>query len=137
MDDITVVHHEDDDFAILIRDHLIHVDQPHKVDGLDAGPTPVELFVAALAACAAHYGRRYLARHRLPSQGLEVTAGFTMSGDRPARVTRIRLKVHPPVVLPVQHRRGLLDTVEACTVHNSIRRPPSVDIVVEPYEQVA
>lgn len=74
MGEMLVVHRENDAFAVLVRDHVIHVDQPYGAGGMDIGPTPVELFVASLAARAAYYARRFLARRGLPATGLEVTA---------------------------------------------------------------
>lgn len=131
LDKITVLHQEGDEFAILVRDHVIRVDQPYRSGGRDAGPTPVELFVASLAACAAHYGRRYLARHGLRSEGLEVTADYTMSMARPARIPRVRLQVRCPTDLPATHLEGLKQAMEGCTVHNTLHRPPAVRLEIE------
>ncbi len=131
MDDITVHHHYDDEFAVLVRDNLIHVDQPIEAGGGDAGPTPTELFVASLAACAAFYARRYLARHGLPANGLEVTATYTMSDRPPARVTGIALRILPPAALPEHRRKALIAVAEHCTVHNSIMRTPDIRIDID------
>lgn len=131
MDDIKVIHRQDDAFAILVRDHVIHVDQPYSDGGQDAGPTPVELFVASLAACAAYYGRRHLKRRGMPADGLEVTSTFVMSGVRPARVTRIDLNVRPPEALPETELDGLYEAIGQCTVRNSIVRPLRLHVNVE------
>jgi putative redox protein len=131
VDDITVHHHYDDEFAVLVRDNLIHVDQPIEAGGGDAGPTPTELFVASLAACAAFYARRYLARHGLPADGLDVTANSTMSDRPPARVTGITVRITPPAALPEQRRKALIAVADHCTVHNSMMRTPETRIDVD------
>jgi putative redox protein len=136
MGEITVVHRVDDAFAVLVRDHVVHVDQPYSGGGMDAGPTPVELFVAGLAACAAHYGRRYLAAHGLPSEGVEVSARFAMGAGSPARVARIDLDVRPPVRLREPYGSGFRAAVEHCTVHNSLLVPPRINIRIEAEQQV-
>ncbi|SPT51189.1 OsmC family protein [Actinomadura madurae] len=128
MGHMMVVHREDDAFAVLVRDHVIHVDQPYAAGGMDDGPTPVELFVASLAACAAHYARRYLVRHRVPADGLEVTAAYTMGAAVPARVAKIELRLRPPVRLSDEHTSGMLAAVRRCTVHNSLLDPPRMDV---------
>ncbi|QKW40665.1 OsmC family protein [Actinomadura sp. NAK00032] len=130
MEEIRVVHRENDAFTLLIRDHVIDVDQPYISGGMDEGPTPVELFVAALAACAAHHARRYLAGRALPATGLEVTAGFVMDPGVPTRVARIRLHLRPPVDIPAGALRGLESAVGRCTVHNSILDAPAVELDV-------
>jgi len=127
MSAITVIHRQNDEFAILIRDHVVHVDQPYSAGGDNHGPTPVELFVASLAGCAAHYGRQYLASHGQASEGLRVSADFTMSGVRPARVTRVRLALHLPHRLSDDLVAGLLAAVDGCTVKNTLARPPAIE----------
>ncbi|MFB4307423.1 OsmC family protein [Actinomadura sp. GTD37] len=131
MREMLVVHREDDAFAVLVRDHVIHVDQPYSAGGADTGPTPVELFVASLAACAAHYARRYLTRHGLPATGLEVTAGFAMGPSVPARVSRVDLRLRPPARLSDAQVAGMMAAVERCTVHNSLLDPPRVGVSLE------
>ena len=137
VEDITVHHHCDDEFAVLIRDNLVHVDQPIEAGGGDAGPTPTELFVASLAACAAFYARRYLARHGLPADGLEVTATYTMSDRPPSRVTGIEVHIRPPSTISEHRRKALLAVAEHCTVHNSIVRTPEIRIDIDPAAQAA
>jgi uncharacterized OsmC-like protein len=130
MDDITVHHHYDDEFAVLVRDNLIHVDQPIESGGGDAGPTPTELFVASLAADVAYSVRRYLSRHGLPADGLEVTARYTTSDYPPARVTGVELSIQPPTAIPEHRRKALIAVAEHSTVHNSIMRKPDIHIEI-------
>lgn len=137
MREMLVVHREDDAFAVLVRDHVIHVDQPYSAGGTDAGPTPVELFVASLAACAAHYARRYLARHGLPATGLEVTAGYTMGPSVPPRVSHVDLRFRPPARLSDAELAGMMAAVERCTVHNSLLDPPRIGLRLEAPARVA
>ncbi|MEU8120410.1 OsmC family protein [Spirillospora sp. NPDC049024] len=131
MSEMLVVHREDDAFAVIVRDHVIHVDQPYMLGGMDAGPTPVELFVASLAACTAHHARTYLVRRCLPANGLEVTADYTMSPEGPARVTRVELRLRPPVRLPDWEVGGLMEAAMACTVNNSIIDTPRIGVRLE------
>jgi uncharacterized OsmC-like protein len=116
-----------DRFALRVRGHEIHTDQPHEAGGSDAGPTPTELFVASLAGCVGFYAERYLRRHDLPADGLRVVTRFTMS-EHPARVGSITLDVVLPQPL-AEHRQPVLQAViEHCTVHNSIALPPEISI---------
>jgi uncharacterized OsmC-like protein len=118
-------------FEIGIRDHVLYVDQPTEAGGSDAAPTPVELFVASLASCVAHYVRRFLVRHNLPTEGLKVDAEFTMA-ERPARVGDVHVSIDLPDGVPVERRDALLAVASHCTVHNSLVDPPEVSIDVAP-----
>lgn len=126
---VRVEHDEGDRFSIGIRHHVVHVDQPHADGGTDVAPTPTELFVASLASCVAFYARRYLARHDLPTEGLEVTATFTMTGG-PARVQGIDVSVSVPEGVPEERRGALLAVASRCTVHNTLHEPPAVTVAL-------
>jgi putative redox protein len=125
---ISVAHVAGDRYSVRIRDHELVTDQPLDAGGDDAGPTPTELFVAGLAACVAFYAGRFLRRHVDASSPFSVACSYEMSVDRPARVTSVRLTVDVPTVLPDDVRDGLLRAAEHCTVHNTLRMPPAVDI---------
>jgi uncharacterized OsmC-like protein len=129
MGDLTVSHIHGDRFAIRVRDHVITIDQPLSDGGADTAPTPVELFVASLASCVAHYARRYLVRHGLPTAGLRVTSDYTM-GSRPARVADIRIDIQIPDGVPAESRAALLAVASHCTVHNTLVATPTVTVAL-------
>ncbi|MCD0448878.1 OsmC family protein [Actinocorallia sp. API 0066] len=130
MNEITVVHQDQDSFAILIRDHVFHVDQPC-AGGYDAGPTAPELFVASVAACAAHNGRRHLKEHGLPYSGLEVGVDFTMAPGAPPRVAEITLTARVPWPLTADELAGLRVALTGGSVHAALRLPPVVTAATE------
>ncbi len=129
--DMTVIHLSGDRFEVQVRGHRLVVDQPVADGGTDQGPTPTELFVASLGACVAFYAERFLRRHGLPSDRLRVECRSAMSADRPARVATIGLRLTGLPDLPPNRRDGLLAVAGRCTVHNSIRQAPDIDIRLE------
>lgn len=131
MEHLVVRHEGGDRFTVDVRGHRVTVDQPVAQGGGDAGPTPTELFVAGLVSCVAFYARRYLARHQLPEDGLEVTGKYSF-GSRPARVDVVRIRVTLPDGVPADRREPLLKVASHCTVHNSLEQPPSVEIELAP-----
>jgi putative redox protein len=126
MPTILVRHEDGDRFDITVRSHHVVVDQPGVGPGHDAGPTPTELFVAGLASCVGFYAERFLRRHDLPVEGLEVRCEYEMSEDAPSRVQRIGLEVVTPAPLTSGRLESLRRVVERCTVHNSIRLQPEI-----------
>jgi uncharacterized OsmC-like protein len=120
-----VVHHGDDQFDIVVRGHRITVDQPEEVGGQDTAATPTELFVSALAACVGFYARRFLARHRLPEH-VEVDCKWWMD-KAPSRVGAVEISVSVPYLPPDKVDR-FQKAIEHCTVHNTLLRPPHVEI---------
>ncbi len=122
---IAVTHAGGEAYVITTRGHTVLVDQPVDAGGGDAAATPTELLVASLASCAAYYAGRYLARHGLDRDGLQVVAEFTMAADRPARVGAVRLLITAPGV-PAKRQAGLLAVASHCTVHNTLRQEPEI-----------
>ena len=115
-------------YEVAVRGHRVVADQPADAGGQDSAPTPTELFVASLATCVAFYAGRYLTRHGYSRDGLGVSVGYEMAGDRPARVGGIHLTVRVPAGLPPERWAALRAVVSHCTVHNSLTSPPSVTI---------
>jgi len=125
--DLVVRHLDGDRFAIDVRGHTLLVDQPTDAGGSDTAPTPTELFVAGLASCVAFYARRYLARHHIDPDGLNVSASYEIGG-RPTRVHGIKIVITPPVGLPAERRDAFLAVASHCTVHNTLTEPADVEI---------
>lgn len=119
---------EGDRFDIRIRNHALIVDQPFEDGGTDSGPTPTELFVASLAGCVAYYAARFLRRHHVPTEGLRVACGWSMSSDSPHRVEAIDLNVLTSSQLDDKQIERLRAVVERCTVQNTLNVPPKVRI---------
>jgi uncharacterized OsmC-like protein len=131
MGEVVVRHERGDRYLVRVRGHEVFVDQPLDDGGEDTAPTPTELFVAGLAACVAFYAGRFLRRHGLSEDGLSVECDFAFASDRPARVGEISLRVHLPEGFPTERIKALRSVVEHCTVHNSLRQPPAVEIALE------
>ena len=136
MNEMTARHQGGDQFEIDVRGHRVIVDQPTGVGGKDLGPTPTELFIAGIASRVGFYAERFLRRHSLPVEGLEVRCEFKMDPEA-ARVSSVRLRVMVPAFLEEKHRRALLAVVDHCTVHNSLRYPPSVRMTLASSRQAA
>ncbi|WP_460529234.1 OsmC family protein [Flindersiella endophytica] len=126
---VDVTFAEGEAYDIEVRGHRLRVDQP-RYQGTDSAPTPVELFVASLASCAAYYAGRYLVRHNYPRAGLSVRGEFTMAETGPARIESVRLTVRLARDLPPERVNALRAVVSHCTVHNSLRTTPQVDIEI-------
>ena len=126
---IDVTHAGGESYAIITRGHALLSDQPADAGGGDAAATPTELLVASLASCVAYYAGRYLDRHGLDRNRLQVVAEFTMAADRPARVGAVRLRIAAPGI-PAKRRPGLLAVASHCTVHNTLRQEPDITIAL-------
>jgi putative redox protein len=119
-----------DRYAVQVRRTRADRGPASDAGGTDLGPTPVDLFVAGLASCVAHYAGGFLARRNVCRDGLRVDAGWQMAEGRPARVATVTIRVTPPPALSPGRLPALLAVARACTVHNSLDRAPDVSIEV-------
>jgi uncharacterized OsmC-like protein len=130
MNAICVTHLAGTRYCVTIGPHAMTVDQPQSAGGDNQGPTPLELFAASLIACTAHYAGSYLARRGIPTEGLVVKGDFTTATDSPARVVDMSVSLTPPPGLPAPRQAALLAVASHCTVHNTLRQPPTVSITL-------
>lgn len=121
---IRVRHLGEDRLGISVRSHQLRADQPLEGGGEDTAPTPTELFLASLAACVAFYAERYLRRHGLSTEGLEVSCDYAWARD-PARVGQIDLRVEAPG-LTADRYEAFRRVVERCPIHGTLQQPPEV-----------
>ena len=113
---------------VAVGRHGLTVDQPETAGGDDQGPTAVQLFAASMVACTAHYASSYLTRNGLSTEGLVVEGDVVMADDSPARIASLSVTIAPSAGLSESRQAGLLAVASHCTVHNTLRQPPIVDI---------
>ena len=123
---IVVTYVEHDVLRIEARGHVTFADQPLDDGGDDTAPTPTELFVSSLGACVAFYAERFLRRHGLPTEGLQVTCSYRWA-ENPHRVGEIELEVVAPGLTDAR-REAFVRVIDHCTVHNTLRGQPAVTL---------
>jgi putative redox protein len=114
-------------FETFVGNHRIVTDQPTSQGGADAGPTPPELLLASLGACAGHYAVEYLRTRSLPVIGLEIQVSAD-KGAQPARLISFRVAISLPEEIEERHQQGLLRAVNACLIHATLKAGPSVEV---------
>jgi uncharacterized OsmC-like protein len=125
--EIKVIQTEGVQFRITARNHTILCDQPEENGGQDTGMTPPEFLLASLGSCAGYYAVQYLKTRNLASSGVEVTVtAEKLKG--PARLGNFHIHVTCPVALTEEHRQGLMRSVHACLIHNTLLSPPQIEI---------
>jgi uncharacterized OsmC-like protein len=104
------------------------VDQPASRVEDEAGPAPLDVFVAGLTSCVATYATHYLRKHHVDAEGLIVSAWYH-TGGRPNRITDVRIEVTVPPQVPRARRAALLATARHCTAHHTLQQAPFIEIV--------
>ena len=101
--------------SIQMRDHTIEADEPKKLGGEDAGPSPQELLAASLASCTAITMEMYAQR-----KGWEIGEVAVDVDYEPAQrgsPTRFKMDIRMPKELPEEQRERLMQIGAKCPVH--------------------
>lgn len=113
-------------FSAETRGHVLLSDQPADNGGADEGMTPPELLLAALATCAGFYAAQYLRTRQLSTEGLAVKV-VAEKATQPSRLGSFVVEVIAPP-LDEKGQAGLLRSVHACLVHNTLVHAPSIEV---------
>lgn len=109
-----------------VRGFEIVSDEPEAYGGDDAGPTPTELFLSALAVCFT-----MAVRHTFHKRGVELAdlAVHVNAEYEGLRFGRIRVEVRSSH--PKEEIEALMDRIISyCYVSNTLLHTPDIDFVV-------
>jgi putative redox protein len=126
---ITVKHRHGQSFSIQVRGYPLVSDEPVTLGGDDEGPTPTELMVAGLAACAADEVVRCLASVGAGFEPTEVRADFAWDAEG-CRVESIRLSIILPEMISENVRQDVLSSMVSCPARKMLTEPPVVEYEV-------
>ena len=116
--------------AARYRGHSILTDQPFESGGGDAAPSPFDLFVASLAACAGYYALRFCQQRGIDTKGLRVTLDAARD-ERTHMVNLVRVHVALPADFPERYREAIVRAVDQCSVKRHLLQPPTFEVVAE------
>lgn len=116
---------------IQVRDITFYADEPESKGGTNTGPTPMEMLMASLGACAAITARMYAERKGWPLEGVEIDLSMERykAADYPSYkgdadgvnefLQRITFKGN----LTDEQRARLLEIAGRCPVHKVLSQP--------------
>jgi putative redox protein len=119
-------------FAQVVYDgkHRLTADEPVEEGGLDTGPNPYGLLMAALGACTSMTLRMYAERKKWPLKQVAVrlrhakihAADCAECESKEGKIDRIEREIELSGDLSDEQRRRLLEIANKCPVHETLRR---------------
>lgn len=115
---------------IVSRHHRLVADEPEASGGSDAGPTPYEYLLAAIATCTAMTVRMYANRKQWPLESASVFVRHSSSYARDCEncvtqavgVGRIERRVELTGPLTDEQRTRLLQIADRCPIKQTLAR---------------
>jgi putative redox protein len=97
--------------------------------GEGTAPTPFQLFLASLGACAGIYVLSFCQQRGLPTDEIRLVQRILPDPDSKL-IGQIEIEIHVPPSFPERYHTALIRATEQCTVKKQLEKPPAIDTMV-------
>ncbi len=104
-------------------DFTVVADQPIRYKGDGSAPGPFDYFLASSALCAAYFVKLYCVTRNIPTENIRLSQNNIVDPEN--RYQQIfKIQVELPADIQEIDRRGILNSIERCTVKKVVQAGP-------------
>ena len=120
----------------LFKGFTVRTDQPVDQGGGGTAPSPFDLFLASLGACAGFYALRFCQQRGIDTAGLALRL-VTASDAARKRTASVSIEIDLPPGFPEKYSAAIVRAVDQCSVKRHVLEPPAFEVVAHPAELAA
>ena len=113
----------------VVGDHIVRTDQPVEDGGGGTAPSPSDLFLASIAACAGYYVLDFCLERKIPTEGLGVVMR-TSKNESTRMLDLIRIEIELPPQFPEKYEKAVIRAADLCWVKKHVEKAPVFETVV-------
>ncbi|MCC6500925.1 MAG: OsmC family protein [Anaerolineales bacterium] len=113
--------------------HTVKTDQPATGGGEDSAPTPFEVFLASIGACAGIYILGFCRQRNLPTEGIRILQRTRTNSDS-GKLEKVEMEIQIPPSFPQQYHSALIRSAELCKVKKTLENPPQFAVTTRKVE---
>ncbi|MDN5882621.1 MAG: OsmC family protein, partial [Nitrosospira sp.] len=114
-------------------DFTVVADQPIRYKGDGSAPGPFDYFLVSSALCAAYFVKLYCVTRNIPTENIRLSQNNIVDPEnRYQQIFKIQVELPPDI--PEVDRRGILRSIERCTVKKVVQTGP--EFVIEEVENL-
>jgi putative redox protein len=102
-------------------------DQPGESGGENSAPSPFELFLASLGACAGFYVLSFCQQRGIDPTAIELRQSMERD-PRTHLITQVTIEIILPAVFPEKYRAAVIQAAQLCTVKKHLENPPKFNL---------
>ncbi|MFZ6027765.1 MAG: OsmC family protein [Chloroflexota bacterium] len=101
----------------------VKTDQPAGGGGEGTAPSPFEIFLSSIAACAGIYVHGFCRQRGLSTEGIRIVQRVHRN-PQTGMVASIDLEIQAPPTFPEKYLPSLIRSAELCAVKKHLEHPP-------------
>jgi putative redox protein len=115
-----------------VGNHELVFDQPASVPGgEDRGPSPLDVMMVSVGACAHYFAAAFLHSRGLATEKLIVEVDAEKERTPISRIGRLAIIVRVPPGLSEREIASIERAIKNCPAYGTLLRPPTVEIHVD------
>ena len=105
-----------------IGPHTLHTDQPRDNGGDDTAPSPFDVFLGAMGACAGIFVQGFCSKRNIPTEGIRIIERPSFDAD--GVLAQVDFELQLPPIFPEKYRDAVVKVAEQCSVKRAIAAQP-------------